>query len=334
MRRGLIGVALLVVALGAHPAAAAFAPLNQPGPRLSIPQKELKASLSCTDGVRNADREPVLLIPATTVNSRQNFGWNYEPALRHQHIPYCTTDMPGDLQFNMGDMQTRGEYVTYAIRRVHAMAGRRIAVMGHSQGGMIMRWPLRFWPGTRRMVRDVIGFAGTNHGSALVPGFCLTSCAPALWQQRDDAMFIRALNSGQETFGGIDYTEVYSHLDEFVQPNLDDSGTSSLHGPGRITNVALQDICPLDTSEHLLIGITDPVAWAIALDALTHRGPADTGRIDPGVCGKVFMPGVDKLTGPVDLAGASEQVALQLNIAPKVDAEPELRCYVTASCQR
>lgn len=36
------------------------------------------------------------------------------------------------------------------------------AVLGHSQGGMVMRWSLRFWPDTRAMVADVIGMAGSN----------------------------------------------------------------------------------------------------------------------------------------------------------------------------
>jgi len=101
------------------------------------------------------------------------------------------------------------------------------------------------------MVDDVIGFAGTNHGTTMAHADCPRGCIPANSQQASDSMFIRALNSGQETFGGISYTEVYSHTDEEVQPNNDSNGTSSLHtGNGRITNVAIQDICPADTTEH------------------------------------------------------------------------------------
>jgi len=231
-------------------------------------------------------------------------------------------------------MQDRAEYVVHAIRRMHALSGRRIAIVGHSQGGMIMRWALRFWPRTRKIVQEVIGFAGTNHGSNIIPALCVPSCAPSLWQQDSRSDFIEALNSRQETFKGIDYTEVYSHLDEFVQPNTSDNGTSSVHGPGRIMNVAVQDICQASTTEHLFIGTIDPAGWALELDALTHKGPADPGRVDPAVCKEVFMPGVDPLNGPVELAGALEQVVLQLNLAPKVPREPELRCYVTASCGR
>jgi hypothetical protein len=196
---------------------------------------------------------------------------------------------------------------------------------------MIMRWPLRFWPDTRAMVGEVVGMAGTNHGTTQIEALCALGCAPSLWQQRAVSNWTRALNSGTETFAGIDYTEIYSHADEFVQPNADDRGTSSLHGPGRIANVATQDICPADAMEHLLIGTVDPVASALVMDALDHRGPARAQRIDRSVCGSVYMPGFDPVTGEGPLAQAVTRVAYELATADKVPAEPKLRCYVTAA---
>lgn len=312
---------------------AAYAPVNAPGPPLGVPHARLAASLHCSGDLRGAAREPVLLTPATTVRSDENFAWNYERSFAALGIPFCASDLPGAAAQNMTDIQARGPYITYAIRHMYKLAHRRIAIVGHSQGGMVMRWSLRFWPDTRRMVRDVIGMAATNHGSAIVPALCLTPCAPALWQQRSDSAFVRALNSGQETFAHIDYTEIFSHTDEFVQPNQDSRGTSSLHGPGRITNVAIQDICPTDTTDHLLVGTTNAVAAALVFDALSHAGPADPRRIGRGVCAQLFMPGVDPLTGPANIAAAVARVARELALAPRVAAEPPLACYVTASCR-
>lgn len=329
---------LLTVVVGGGVAGAqtiGYAPVDQPGPALTVPAAELAKSLRCTADVRNATREPVLLTPATTVDSDQNFGFNYEPLFRKLGVPYCTSDSPAD-PYNMGDMQVRAQYVTYGIREMHKLAGRRIAVMGHSQGGMIMRWSLRFWPDTRGMVDDVIGMAGTNHGSVLVPALCVPNCAPALWQQRADSRFVQALNSGEETFPGTSYTEIYSRTDEFVQPNLDDNGTSSLHGGGgTVANIAVQDVCPLAAPEHLLIGTMDPVTSALALDALTHPGPAVPSRVGSSVCKQLLMPGVNPVSGPATFATLSAQVAAQLTVeAPRVSAEPPLACYVTASCPK
>jgi triacylglycerol esterase/lipase EstA (alpha/beta hydrolase family) len=76
----------------------------------------------------------------------------------------------------------RGEHLVHAIRTVHRHTGKKIAMLGHSQGGMNPRWALRFWPGTRRMVDDLIGMAPSNHGTTALMS-CLpdvTTCTPAV----------------------------------------------------------------------------------------------------------------------------------------------------------
>jgi hypothetical protein len=333
----LAGVASLALAApaGAHPP---YAPLDQPGVRLTVPRAKLRASLECQPQVRDADREPVLLNPATGVTPEQNFSWNWEPALEMLGIPWCAYSAPAH---TLNDIQVSGQYLVHAIRRVHALAGRRIAVMGHSQGGMSMRWALRFWPDTRAMVADVIGMAGSNHGTAAETLGCPGQCPAATWQQGSNSKFIEALNSRAETFKGISYTQIYSHTDEVVIPNQDDTGSSSLHtGAGRITNVATQDLCPLDLYEHLSIGTVDPVAYALAVDALTHPGPADPGRVAPSVCAELAMPGVNPAN--VDqylqiLAGAPGLLAVStpVNVVAvrEWSHEPPLACYVFAACR-
>jgi hypothetical protein len=214
---------------------------------------------------------------------------------------------------------------------MYAQAGRRISIVGHSQGGMVPRWALRFWPDTRHMVDDVIGFAGTNHGTTLAHATCPRGCLPAGAQQASDSQFIKALNSGQETFPGISYTEIFTHDDEVVQPNKDDDSSSALHGGGGlITNVSVQDVCPADIVEHLGLGTYDPVAYALAIDALNNPGPADPARIPKSVCLSGLMPGVNVLTFPIVALAAA--VAVETSTGETVDQEPPLDCYVYASC--
>jgi len=341
-----LSVAALVAGLLLAPGAASaargrhFAPLNRPGPALAVPRAELRRSLHCSGRLGGATEEPVLLSPATGVTPKQNYSWNYERAFTAQHRPWCAVTMP---YHTLGDIQTAGEYLVHAIRVMHARAGRRIAVLGHSQGGMSMRWALRFWPDTRRMVDDVIGMAGSNHGTT-APTNCIagmTKCPPASWQQKAGARFIQALNSRTETFRHISYTEIFTHTDEVVQPNSTDATSSSaLHtGAGRITNVATQDICPTDTYEHLNVGTVDPVTYALVMDALNHDGPAEPARINRSVCQSVYQPGVDPSS-----ANTYEQVLMSapgllavstpfVNVvgAPEVTSEPKLRCYTLAS---
>ncbi len=269
----------------------------------------------------------------------QNYSWNYERAFNAQHRAWCAVTMPFH---TLGDIQTAGEYLVYAIRTMHAKAHRRIAVMGHSQGGMSMRWALRFWPDTRTMVDDVIGMAGSNHGTSAA-ALSLPRGAklpPASLQQEAGSAFIAALNSGAETFRGISYTEIYTHTDEVVQPNNAHASSSSLHtGDGMITNVATQSVCPGDIDEHLTVGTIDPTTYALVMDALDHPGPAVPSRIGHASCHQLYQPGVDP-TNPQTflqvLAAAPGLAAVSvpfINLvgAPEVSTEPALRCYVFAS---
>jgi hypothetical protein len=342
VRAALIAIvaATLVAPAGTAADTGGYAPLQRPGPALRVSRATLAAALTCHNDLRTAPGEPVLLSPATGVTPAQNYSWNYERAFRAQHRAWCTVTMPFH---TLGDIQTAGEYLVYAIRTMHTRAGRRIAVMGHSQGGMSMRWALRFWPDTRKMVDDVIGMAGSNHGtdSAALALPDDAKLPPASRQQAAGSKFIRALNSGAETFSGISYTEIYTHTDEVVQPNnTAANSSSSLHGGGgMITNVATQDICPLDLYEHLTVGTIDPTTYALVMDALTHAGPAKPSRIGRASCSKLYQPGVDPTnvqTYLQVLAAAPGLLAVSVPFvnlvgAPEVSREPALRCYVYAA---
>ncbi|WAL68731.1 lipase [Amycolatopsis cynarae] len=313
------------------PAALAFAPIDRPGPALSVPAEQLAKSVTCTASARNATREVVLFVPGTTVTPREDFGWSWFPALDKLNWPYCSVTEPDNA---MSDAQISAEYVVHAIRYVHQLSGRKVDIIGHSQGGTEPRFALRFWPDLRSIVDDYIALGATNHGSVVVDAMCppVAGCAPALWQQTYNSHYIQAMNSVQETFPGISYTDIYTRTDEFVQPNLDDHGTTSLHGGGgAITNVAIQDVCPLDlASEHLAVGIYDPTAYAIAMDALTHAGPADPARVSRAACAQLFMTGVDPVTFATDYASSAAVVAKELALHPHVAAEPPLASYVYA----
>ncbi len=326
MRR-LALAATLVALLAAPDAGAQYAPLDRQGPELSPSAADLAGSLRCTGALAGATRDPLLLLAGTTVTSRDNFSWNYERALRERDIPYCVSDEPGELAKNLGDVQLRGEYVVHALREMHRRSGRRVAVYGHSQGGMVARWALRFWPDTRVLVSDVIGAAPSNHGTILAAGICIPGCAPAIWQQSHTSAFTRALNSGAETFAGIDYTTIASRLDEVVVPYT----SQALSGPGRIANAVIQQICPADPAEHLVVGTSDAVAFALVMDALAHDGPADPARIDRAVCTQVAHPGVDPVSFAVDLASAGASLAINIAGYTRAAAEPRPACYVAAT---
>ena len=210
-----------------------------------------------------------------------------------------------------------------------------------------MRWALRFWPDTRRMVADVVGLEADNHGTtALTASDCQRlGCVPADWQQISTSGFIEALNSRAQTFAGVSYTELYSTHDELATP---DSGPSSCTSclparGGQTANIELQSICPADLSDHVLAGTTDPVAYALGIDAITRPGPASAARIPSSVCSQVLMPGVRSPAGAAAGLAALGSGAGSLGIfpgpvpdpvsvEPVLYREPSLPCYVFASC--
>ncbi len=348
MRRTPVAVLLCALAMvggalvGSAPAVAASAvpPLDRPGPALSVPAATLDASLTCRGDFARSTLQPVLLNPATGVTVEQNYAWNYVRAFDAQKRPYCMLDMP---KHTLGDIQVAGEYLVNAIRTVRAMSTRDIGIIGHSQGGMSMRWALRFWPDTRAMVDDVIGMAGSNHGTTGLASCIvgLTTCMPAVWQQQRDSQFLAALNSGAETFAGVSYTQIYTRTDEVVLPSNDNATASSaLHtGEGAITNIATQDVCPLDVYEHLTVGTIDPTAYALAMDALNNPGPANGSRIGKASCFQLFHTGVNPLNVQMYLqvlAGAPGLASVPLpsvNLVgvEQLPSEPALRCYATAA---
>jgi hypothetical protein len=99
-----------------------------------------------------------------------------------------------------------------------------------------------------------------------------------------------------------------------------------------VTNQLIQDLCPLQITDHVTIGTTDAVAFALALDAITHDGPADPQRAG----GAALCTNIPIILDPaIASAGVNAVVTiLQSDIAAGVpnphltSAEPPLKAYV------
>lgn len=334
MRRLLLLVcagSLLLLTVPSPGQAAEYAPLDQQGPPLSVAAEDLVAALECSqERLSGLERNPVLLVHGTNLEPHANFDWNYVRDFDSRGWAHCLVTLP---VFGLEDIQIAGEYIVHAIRTMSEMSGRRVDIVGYSQGGMVPRWALRYWPDTRELVGDLVGLAPSNHGTLDSDFTCEQPCAPAHRQQASQSQFVAALNSRAETFAGIDYSSIYTRFDEIVVPNLDDSGSSSLRtGEGRRSNVALQDVCPTNTADHLAIGSYDAVAHALVVDALTHDGPADPARVSVAVCAQPFQPGVDPTTFARDFGNYLRVIGESGSAVENTDSEPPLKCYVTASC--
>lgn len=315
----------------------AYAPLDRSGPTLSVPKSALRETLRCSPDVRDAKRDPVLLSPGTGNTAKGQYGSSWQPALSELGVPWCSLSPPHQ---TLGDIQTTGEYLVRAIRLMHRRSGRRIAILGHSQGGMSMRWALRFWPGTRPMVSDVIGLAANNHGSRwqLTTNVkaCNEACPPVNYQQAKGSNFLAALNSRAETFKAVSYTQIYTDHDLILDNTAPACASCLRTGEGLRTNVSIQSICPADESDHVALA-SDLVTYHLVLDALNHRGPAKPSRIPRSICDRLLDRQANPLTAHVDPSRPKDVSGLLAVVcgkpcdttgAPHVTSEPALRRYV------
>ena len=93
---------------------------------------------------------------------------------------------------------------------------------------------------------------------------------PACVQQSAGSPFLTQAERRRRDARPASYTQITTRYDEVVTPYL-----SAYLAPGKkTTNITLQDLCPYDLSEHVIIP-TDQVAIQLVLNALGRRGPAD-----------------------------------------------------------
>jgi triacylglycerol lipase len=211
--------------------------------------------------------EPVVLVHGTfATTSWQLIG----PALARRGYCVFTFDY-GDL--GMGEIaHSAHELAAFVDRLLARTDARRVSLVGHSEGGMMPRYYIRFLGGAAK-VGDLIGLSPSNHGTEnpLVLEGAALGCTACAEQLAIGSPFLDRLNARDQTPGPVDYTVIQTAYDEVVVPYA----SAFLHGPAaRVTNVTLQTGCPGDVTGHLAIPI-DPVALQWVEDALARAGPAD-----------------------------------------------------------
>lgn len=226
---------------------------------------------SCTPSA--AHPRPVVLVHGTFENRFDN--WQaLSPLLKANGycvfaLDYGSYNGSGALGiYGVGDIPTSAGQLDAFIDRVRSATGTaEVDVVGHSQGGMMPRWYLKFLGGAAE-VHTLVGLSPSNHGTTLNGLFNLpnsdvaTGGCPACRQQRAGSDFMRRLNAGGDTVSGVSYTVIQTRYDEVVTPYT----SAFLSGPA-VTNILLQDQDPSNTADHTRIPY-DPLALSDVLAAL------------------------------------------------------------------
>ncbi|MET9216132.1 MULTISPECIES: esterase/lipase family protein [unclassified Nocardia] len=240
---------------------------------------------------------PVVLLHGTWLNAYDTFSYL---APRLAKAGYCVFTLnygksglleggglgavlPG--RYGVGPMADSAQQVAAFIERVRAATGAdQVDIVGHSQGGTIANHYLKF-DGGQGKVGKLVTFGATHHGTALlgiatlgrminnagidILGFYRPIIGVANVEQAIGSPFYSTLNAGGDTVPGVAYTVVGSRYDEVMNP-LDLAFLRA--GPdATVDNIALQDGCEQDISDHLTM-MYSPRAASIALRALDPEG--------------------------------------------------------------
>ncbi|KAB8232548.1 uncharacterized protein BDW43DRAFT_300903 [Aspergillus alliaceus] len=230
---------------------------------------------------------PVLLVPGTAVPAAMTFYYNFGKLGRA--LPETDIVWVNIPRASLDDIQSNAEYVAYALNYISALCLTKAAVISWSQGALNIQWALKYWPSTRDVVSDFIAISPDFHGTMVrwlvCPFLHLVACTPSIWQQGWDAKFIQVLRSRGGDSAYVPTTTIYSSFDQVVKPMSGGDASAILsdqRGVG-VSNNHLQTICAnqaaggVYTHEGVLY---NPLAWALAADALRHDGPGNITRID------------------------------------------------------
>lgn len=198
-----------------------------------------------------AGRDPVIIV-AGTLAGQTLASIYYEPLaarLRADGYQVWIFGLPGS---GLGDIGAISQDLATKVGAVRAATGAaRVDLIGHSQGGLVIRHFLKYRGGAN-VVDSAVSLGAPHYGAAvanLLRLLGLGSCAGvvACQQMAIGSSFLAALNAGDDTIGNVRYTAIATKVDEVVFPY----STAFLANDGNISNVAVQDKCWARLPGHL-----------------------------------------------------------------------------------
>jgi triacylglycerol esterase/lipase EstA (alpha/beta hydrolase family) len=238
------------------------------------------------DGANDWNCKPSFLHPRPVVlvhGTFENMAFNWQklsPALKK--AGYCVyalnyggaKDAP--IQGTGEIAASAGQLSAFVDKVLAATGASKVDMVGHSQGGMMPRYYLKFLGGASK-VGKLIGIVPSNHGTNLdglvelgsLLGItqAVVKAAPAAGEQITDSDFLKNLNAGGDTVPGVQYIVLSTKYDEVVTPY-----TSEFLNGSNAQNVLLQDKCANDTNAHVGIAF-DPVMIKFVENSLDVWGP-------------------------------------------------------------
>lgn len=243
-------------------------------------------------------RNPVVLVHGTWENAYNNWA-AFAPALKRAGYCVFTPNYGRTDVLDLGGVGTvlpaangvasvsksAAQFDGYVDRVLEATGAEQVDVIGHSQGGTMVRQWMKFNGGAdwknpeKNKIGKLITYGSTHHGTTLlgigwlgrqinnagldVLGLAELPVGSAGIDQIVGSPFLTKLNRTKKVFPGVDYTIVGSRYDEVTTPY----DSTFLPAEKNVRNITLQNGCEQDVSDHLSMSYS-PRAISIALRAL------------------------------------------------------------------
>ena len=307
-------------------------------------EETLKAAIKIPASFTFGQKMPVILGPGTGATGTSSFSGNFLKQLSNSTtLDPVALDIPDNL---LGDIQLNAEFYSYAINYISAMSNNaKVSVITWSQGSMDMQWAMKYWPSARPVVSDFVPISPDLRGSTIIDftgaigtGFQAIAPVPqALSQQKDTSNFVKTLNANGGDSAYVPTTAVFSSTDEVVIPQENSPKGSGFFLDERtvgVSNTLVQEACPDQPGgkkfSHAGM-LYNPVAFALAMDAMSNDGPGQLSRLDmAAVCGASISPGLDaadkKATDGL-IAAAAGNVISYLLTGKSIVGEPGIKPY-------
>ena len=296
------------------------------GPRLTVPQSELDAAFKCPIDPTNATVTPVMFVTGTGASGDQGYLIGQDAFEAYGH-PVCYVNFP---DFTTADIQISVQYLVYGLRKEFALAHRKVAAIGISQGGLLPRFALTYWPDLRKKVSDVVAAAGTQHGTNIGLGGCTASspCPPADWQQGKGSHLLRA----HQLTAGRDPRERLLHDGSLADrrdrpaagrkaPDLGPRRGEQHPHPGRLPGPHHVTIsAPRSTRSP-----SRPSSTRSPTAGKGKSGAASVSRFPPDVCSHPYATGLNEAQTTLFLQAAGGIIGGNQSMVPTVPAEPLVR---------
>ncbi|KAG0325095.1 hypothetical protein BGZ99_001061 [Dissophora globulifera] len=155
--------------------------------------------------------------------------------------------------------QSAQELGTFADNVMAKMGVSQVDIVGHSQGGILARYWMKYLGGNGKVNRHV-GVSPITHGTTLDSIATLAKAlnlftpseplfdavAPSFFEMVVGSSFMNKLNAGGDVAPGVIHSNIATRLDEVVTPYQ-----TCFENDAGVTNVVLQDLCAASLNEHL-----------------------------------------------------------------------------------